>query len=654
MKGLLVEDNKADVNLIRLALKRFASDVELQVVDDGVKALDYLRRQGPYSKSPRPDFILLDLKLPRRTGLEVLSRIKQDPDLRRIPVIALTSSRAAADVGSAYDLQVAAYFVKPVTGLEDTIEAIIRFLRAAVLPGDGPARGSTEPAPPDPAAPPRPAGGGDVGAFDPRTRERIAEAIVRDSSDPIISVTLDGTISSWNEAAEALYGFTADEAIGRSIRMIVPEEGVAELESVLRDGRRGRATRHFETVRLDRAGRKIAVSKSVSPIRDGRGEVVGLSLIALDVTETRQREDRLRLAVERSPSAIVMVDPGGGILLVNTETERLFGYSRSELLGKSVDMLVPQRFRAQHSGHRAAFMARPEARAMGAGRELYGLRKDGSEFPVEIGLNPILTESGTLVLSAIVDITERKRTQEALALRTKELARSNAELEQFAYVASHDLQEPLRTVASYTRLLADQYAGRLDDEGKSYVQYAREGAIRMQSLIDALLAFSRIGTRGREPTAVDSGEALRLALENLRASIDESGARIVMADLPTISADPTQMTELFQNLVGNAIKFRGPKPPKITIAARRRGAEWIFSVADNGIGIDSQYFDRIFQVFQRLHGKEEYPGTGIGLAICKRIVERLGGRIWVESTPGGGAIFSFTVPVPSAEAPPHT
>lgn len=368
-------------------------------------------------------------------------------------------------------------------------------------------------------------------------------------------------------------------------------------------------------------------------------------------TAAEASELKFRAVLESAPDAIVIVDARGAIEFVNQQTERLFGYSRDELIGKPVEILMPERYRTGHVSQRGGYMAAPRTRPMGVGLELFGLRKDGTEFPVEISLSPIHTDDGMLVTSIIRDVTDRRRveqqlrqTAEALEHQTAELLRSNAELQQFAYVASHDLQEPLRMVASYTQLLARRYQGKLDQDADEFIAYAVDGAKRMQALINDLLIYSRVGTQRREFERTDLGEVVDHVIADLALAIEEAHATVTRGDLPTVLADSVQMGQLFQNLISNAIKFRGSADPDVRITAERDGDQWRLAVRDNGIGIAPEFSDRIFGIFQRLHTRTEYPGTGIGLAICKKIVERHGGQIWVESQPGEGATFYFTLP----------
>jgi light-regulated signal transduction histidine kinase (bacteriophytochrome) len=259
-------------------------------------------------------------------------------------------------------------------------------------------------------------------------------------------------------------------------------------------------------------------------------------------------------------------------------------------------------------------------------------------------LSPLESAEGVLVTAAIRNITTRKRAESHLLQKVEELNRSNEELQQFANIASHDLQEPLRMVASYTQLLSRRYKGKLDADADEFIAFAVDGASRMQRLIHDLLAYSRVGTKGKELLDTPSEDALKAALLNLRGAIEESGALVTHDPLPRVIADEMQLTQLFQNLVGNAIKYQRSEIPKVHISAATNGEEnWTFAVRDNGLGIDPQYFEKIFGMFQRLHKREEFAGTGIGLAICKKIVERHGGKISVESQPGQGSTFCFTL-----------
>ncbi len=355
-------------------------------------------------------------------------------------------------------------------------------------------------------------------------------------------------------------------------------------------------------------------------------------------------EERLRLVIEAAPSGMIMVDELGRVVLVNSQVERMFGYSREELLGESIDLLVPSSVRAKHPCQRASFFADPKARAMGAGRDLYGQRKDGTQLPVEIGLNPLMTDGQRFVLASIVDITERKHSEALLQEKLLELQRSNEDLQQFAYVCSHDLQEPLRVISNYTQLLARRYANRLDQDANDFIDFTVDATKRMQELINDLLLYSRVDTKGKEFVSTNCSQIVAMALANLKVAISESGAVVEFDDLPDVNGDSSQLLQVFQNLIGNAIKFRSKEEPVVRVALEDSGRNWTFIVKDNGQGFDMKYGERIFVIFQRLHTKEMYPGSGIGLAVCKKIIERHGGLIWAESEPGQGAKFSFTIP----------
>ena len=386
---------------------------------------------------------------------------------------------------------------------------------------------------------------------------------------------------------------------------------------------------------------------------DDRPCVIGMGI---DVTERKRAAEAMQRAkaaqlfatlLESAPDAMVVSDRSGTIVFANTQTERLFGVPRERLLGQPLGALVPTELRERPRD--------PDGPTVTTSVEADGRRADGSLVPVEIKLRRIETDDGPLLTSALRDITDRRRAEAEIRRlnadlerrvveRTHELERSNADLEQFAYVASHDLQEPLRAVASFTQLLARRYRDRLDGDALRFIDRSGAAVTRMQALIRDLLAYSRVGTRADGFTPIDCERVVADVLDDLQAGIAETEAVVTHDPLPVVAGDASQLRQLFQNLVGNAIKFRGAAAPRVHIAVRRDGQLWRFAVSDNGIGIDADYTERVFVIFQRLHSRRDYPGTGVGLAICKRIVERHGGRIWIESTVDRGTTVRFDLP----------
>jgi len=352
----------------------------------------------------------------------------------------------------------------------------------------------------------------------------LLSAIVDSSDDAIISKDLNGIIMSWNAAAERLFGYTAEEAIGRSITILIPPDRLQEEPEILKRLRRGDRIDHFETIRQRKDGSQLTISLTISPVRDSQGNIVGASKTARDVTQ-------------------------------------------------------------------------------------------------------------------------RVRQEEALKESNAALKQANADLQQFAYSASHDLQEPLRMVVAYSELLKRQFADKLGPTGNEYVKRIAQGAARMQNLLSDLRIYTQVSADDEEPVEeIDAGEVLKNTLLSLDVAIKESGASIEATALPRVRMHEFELQQVFQNLIANAIRYRRSLPPRIVVAAVSQDDRWLFSVQDNGIGIEPQYKEQIFGIFKRLHGGADYPGSGMGLAICQRIIERRGGRIWVESEPGQGSTFYFTMP----------
>ncbi|HLJ04101.1 MAG TPA: PAS domain S-box protein [Solirubrobacteraceae bacterium] len=466
-------------------------------------------------------------------------------------------------------------------------------------------------------------------AGDPESSEALQRlaAVVRSSPDAILTKDLNGTITSWNQGAEHIYGYTAAEIIGRPVSMLMDSDRHAENDRILERIRRGEVIEHFETVRVRKDGRALDVSISVSPVRDARGEIVGAATVGRDITERRRAEQRFRSLLESAPDAVVVIGPDGCIALVNRQTEELFGYTREELIGRPPGMLIPERLRAPSGGYFSA---------AGSAFEMDGLRADGGEFPIDVTLSPLSTDEGTMTYIAIRDITDRR-------LMEDELRRSNHDLEQFAYVASHDLSEPLRVISGFVELLSRRYGSQLDEEGERFIDFILTGVERMQALIDDLLAYSRAGRATLDPREVDVAALVEDLLRALRPELEARGVDVQVGTLPSVRAEKSLLRQVIQNLISNAVKFSDAAAPVVRVSSERVPGAWCFAVADNGPGVEPRYRERIFEMFQRLHGRD-VPGSGIGLAIVKRLVERHGGRVWVSDASPRGATFNFTIP----------
>ncbi len=473
----------------------------------------------------------------------------------------------------------------------------------------------------------------------------LLKAIVDSSDDAIISKNLDGIITSWNKSAERLFNYTASEAIGQPITILIPPDRLEEEPQILDRLKRGERVDHFETIRRTKDGRRIDISLTISPVKDGRGKVVGASKIARDITERRTIEEALKASRERfrqladsMPHMVWTARPDGYVDYCNERWYEFTGLSREDSSGRIWEHII------HPDNHECFCQVWEEALKTGKPFSIeYRLwDRAGERWRWFLGRAlPVRDVQGDVLkwFGSATDIDEQKRTE-------ADLRRANTDLEQFSFSATHDLQEPLRAIKIYSELLTKTCAPAIEGEGRQYLGHLRSGASRMEMLVRDLLSYTQVAKFEMPEVAVDAEKALKSSLANLSSVIQEAGADITSDPLPSVRMHCTHLEQLFQNLIGNAIKYRSQyRSPRLHVSAGRHGDEWVFAISDNGIGIAPDYSQTIFGLFKRLHTNDEYSGTGIGLAICRRIVERYNGRIWVESELGKGSTFRFTLPI---------
>ncbi|TET85659.1 MAG: PAS domain S-box protein, partial [Anaerolineales bacterium] len=491
-----------------------------------------------------------------------------------------------------------------------------------------------------------------------RESEEKYRTILEDIEDGYFEVDIAGNFTFFNDPMCGIIGYSRDEMMGMNNRQFMDKKNAKKVyQAFNRVYTTGKPSKEFgwEITRKD--GTKRFIEASVSLKRNSEGEPIGFRGIIRDITEhksaeeaLRKSEEHYRLLAENVTDVIWTMDNNMQFTYISPSVTRQRGYSVEEAMALGMEKsLTP-----------ASLEVAAKVILEGLSEEEMGQKdlskswtvelemccKDGSTIWTEMEATFLRDPDGQVIgIQGVArDITERKRAEKELKETMADLERSNAELEQFAYVASHDLQEPLRMVSSFTQLLAQRYKGKLDADADDFITFAVDGANRMQRLINDLLTYSRVGTRGKPLQTTYCEAVIDQSLDNLKLAIENCGAVITHDPLPSVMADESQLVQLFQNLIDNAIKFRGDQPPRVHVGVESKDGEWVFSVHDNGIGIDPEHFDRIFVIFQRLHGKQEYAGTGMGLATSKKIVERHAGRIWVESKPGKGATFYFTMP----------
>jgi PAS domain S-box-containing protein len=490
------------------------------------------------------------------------------------------------------------------------------------------------------------------------SQTRILKSVLTSIGEGVVVADLNGKFTIWNPAAEQIIQLgpvdVPPEQWTKQYGVYLPDQVTPYPADQLPLARaiRGESMDGDEQfLRHAKAPQGIWLSVTGRPLRDESGVLRGGVVAITDITERKRGEERFRIVVESAPYAMIMVNQAGGIVLVNSQAERVFGYTREELMGQSIERLVPERFRNKHPEHRKGFFRDPRTRAMGAGRDLFGLRKDGREIPIEIGLSPLATPEGPCVLAAITDITVRKQTEEQikqlnedLKHRSVELEMVNKELEAFSYSVSHDLRTPLRGIDGFSKILLEDFRDKLDAHGQDALRRVRAATQRMAQLIDDLLNLSRVSRSEMRREPVDLSAMVRAITEEIRKPEPDRQVEFIIAPSVVANGDQRLLRVALENLLANAWKFTSKHPrARIEFGVMEQEGRPVYFIRDDGAGFEMTYAHKLFGAFQRLHSLSEFPGTGIGLATVQRVIHRHDGRAWAEGSTENGATFYFTL-----------
>jgi PAS domain S-box-containing protein len=493
--------------------------------------------------------------------------------------------------------------------------------------------------------------------------QQLLASVIEFSDDAIVTKDMNGIVTSWNRGAERIFGYSANEMIGQPISILAPPGRADEMARILDRIRRGERIDHFQTLRRTKGGKLIHISITVSPVRDASGRVTGASKIARNITaqieaqeEITVERERLRVTLNSIGDAVISTGPTGCVSYVNPVAEQLTGWTCEAAAEKPLqEVFHILNEESRQTVENPVVKVLREGQIIGLANHTLLISRDGREIAIDDSAAPIKNVRNEIIGVVLVfrDVTARRAAErlaheQAVELRLSNaaLSRANEDLSQFAFAASHDLQEPLRMITVYSQLLFMRHRGQLNDEAEMCLEFITEGSKRMRELLSDLLSYTQLIGTGQETepfASIDLNQVFAKTIENCKTAIQETSAVVTGDELPSIPGHEHHFIQLFQNLIANALKYRSDRSPRVHVSAERKNGLWLFSVADNGIGIAPEYHKQIFGVFKRLHGKS-IAGTGIGLAICQRVVDRYGGRIWVESQIDSGATFYFTLP----------